>query len=226
MMRTTLVAAALSIWGAVAPAAAPPVQIAIRDGRVWLKADGATVADVLREWARVGGTAVVDGERLPRTLVSLHLEAEPEQEALEILLRGVGGFVTVGRAASRLDTGASRFERIVVVPSTAQPAATFAATPAVRAAAVRTEPAAPVPAPVYTASGAQRVIGSDGLLVPDDQEDAPPVRATPTSIPPGFSPPSGPTPGATPPTPAPPAPPGVITPPRPGPSVPPPGRPR
>ena len=224
MMRSTLIAAALSICGAVAAAAAPPVQIAIQDGRVWLNADGATVADVLREWARVGGTAVVDGDRLPRTPVSLHLEAAPEQEALEILLRGVGGFVTLERAVSRLDTGASRFERIVVVPSTAQPAATFAATPAIRATAVPTAPAAPVPAPVFTASGAQRVIGPDGLLVPDDQEDAPPVRATPRSIPPGFSPPSGgPPPGATQP---PPPPPGVITPPRPGPSVPPPGRPR
>lgn len=223
MMRMTLVAVAFSIAGAVAAAAAPPVQIAIQDGRVWLKADGATVADVLREWARVGGTAVIDGERLPRTLVSLHLEGEPEQEALEILLRGVGGFVTVGRAAARVDTGASRFERIVVVPSTGQPAANFAATPAMRATSERsTAPVAPVPAPVYTASGAQRVIGPDGLLVPDDQEDAPPVRATPTSIPPGFSPPSGgPTPGATQPTPPPP---GVITPPRPGPSVPPPVR--
>jgi hypothetical protein len=221
-MRTTLIAAALAISGAAAAAAAPPVQIAIQDGRVWLNADGATVADVLREWARVGGTAIVDGERLPRTPVSLHLEAEPEQEALEILLRGVGGFVTVGRAASRVETGASRFERIVVVPSTAQPAATFAATSAIRATAVSPAPAAPVPAPVYTASGAQRMIGPDGLLVPDDQEDAPPVRTTPTSIPPGFSPPSGPAPGAAQPTPPPP---GIITPPRPGPSVPP-GRPR
>src|SRR5712671_6982064 len=42
--------------------AAPGVQLTIREGRVWLAADRASVAQILSEWARVGRTQVVNAE--------------------------------------------------------------------------------------------------------------------------------------------------------------------
>src|SRR5689334_8631091 len=104
------------MWAvAVVASAAPAVQLTIQDGRVWLKADKAAVGDILREWARVGRTVVVDGDRVPGGPLSLQLEGVPEQQALDIVLRGVSGFVAVSRSAMRADASASRFERIVVM---------------------------------------------------------------------------------------------------------------
>jgi hypothetical protein len=211
--------AGVIVWSLTAAAsAAPAVQLSIQDGRVWLKADKAGVADILREWARVGRTVVVDGDRVPGGPLSLQLEGVPEQQALDIVLRGVSGFVAVARPETIADATASRFERIVVLPTAAAPNAAVASAPAPPVFAPAPTPV--VAAPIFTASGAQRVLGPDGQPVPDDQEDAPPPRVTPNSIPPGFSPPpeappqNGPgQPSATPQAPAGTPRPGVITPP-------------
>ncbi len=175
----------LGITAADAPAA---VELSIRDGRVWLRAGGATVAQVLAEWARVGQTQIVNGARMPEGPLSLVLEGMPEEQALEVLLRGAGGFVTVNRAALIGEsTGTtSRFVRIVVVPVSSSPSSGPAMPP--RAAEASMSQPTVVQAPLLTSSGAQRVIAPDGQPVPDDQEDAPPPRPPTGSMPPGFSP--------------------------------------
>jgi hypothetical protein len=174
---------------APAATAAPGVQLAIRDGRVWLSADRAPLGRILAEWSRVGGTLIVNGERVPGGPVTLALNDIPEEQALEILLRGAGGYVAVTRTAVVVapQQGASRFERIVILPSGSQgrEAVNAAAPPA----PAYPQPVMPVPSPMFTPSGAERVIGPDGQPVADDQEDAPPPRPPVGSMPPGFSPP-------------------------------------
>ena len=176
----------LGLAAADAPAA---VQLSIRDGRVWLRADRATVAQVLAEWARVGQTQIVNGARMPEGPLSLVLEGMPEEQALEVLLRAAGGFITVNRDALSGESTrtTSRFARIVVVPGSSSPPSAPAMPPRAAEVSVYRPPVGQ--APLLTASGAQHVIGPDGQPVPDDQEDAPPPRPPTGSIPPGVSPP-------------------------------------
>jgi hypothetical protein len=176
----------------IAADASAAVQLTIREGRVWLKADGATPAQILAEWARVGQIQIVNRERVPGGPLSLALEAVPELEALGIVLRAAGGFVTIDRPHLVSADSGSRFARVVVVPL---PSSAPPTTP--RAADVPRSPQ-PAPIPIVTPSGAQRIMGADGQSVPDDQEGAPPPRPAAGSIPPGFSPPPDPPSGHSP----------------------------
>jgi hypothetical protein len=169
----TLVAA----WMAAVTISAggPVVQLSIRDGRVWLNATNATPREILAEWTRVGGTRIVNAERLPGGPLTLQLDGVPELQALDALLRSAGGFIASSRADAT--AGQSRVDRIVIVP--AKSVALPSPPPPVATATV-----------VTTTGGVQRLIGANGMPIPDDQEDtpgAPPARPAFSSIPPGFS---------------------------------------
>jgi len=207
-----ILAMAFAVIGAVgAPPTAPTaVQLSIHDGRVWLKTERATIADILAEWARVGRTQIINSEALPAIPMTVDLQDVTELEALGVITRATGGFMTVSRNGADTDGAAalSQFSRVVILAAARR--STFADPPTTPA------PSYTPPAAIYAPSGAQRVIGPDGQPVPDDQEDAPPPpRTAPTtpghSLPPGFSePPDSRSPGGT-------AVPGVITPPAPPP---------
>jgi hypothetical protein len=116
---SSLVAAALL---AVAPAASAEVQVAMNAGRVTIVAKDATVRQILAEWARVGQTRIVNGERIAGGPLTLELRDIPEQQALNILLRAVSGFVLAPRVVATSAT-ASVFDRIIVLPTAVAPAA-------------------------------------------------------------------------------------------------------
>jgi hypothetical protein len=104
------------------------------------------------------------------------------------LLRSTGGFMAAPRAVALAD--ASRFDRLIILPTSAAPKAdaTRAAAPVFSAP----RPAYPPSPAVAATPGVQQVIGADGLPVPDDQDDPAgtrPARPAFSSIPPGFSPP-------------------------------------
>jgi hypothetical protein len=167
------------------PVAAPSLHLSIQDGRVWLTADGASLGDILAEWARVGQTQIVNRERVQGGPLTLQLTGMPESAALDLLLRSAGGYVAVERNASRWTAAMSRYGRIIIVPASAGPAdpLRFAATPTPAPPTpmlAAPTPSAPVPEAVETAPGVRRLIGPDGLAVPDDQNDAPPPRQTVT----------------------------------------------
>ena len=42
--------------------AAPGVRLVFSNGHVWLAANGATVGQILAEWAHTGGTRIVNGD--------------------------------------------------------------------------------------------------------------------------------------------------------------------
>jgi hypothetical protein len=225
--------------------AAAQVELKITGGRVWLAATNATVGQILDEWARIGGTQIVNGDRVPGGPVTLQLDNVSEQEALDVLLKSAAGFMAVRKPAAAPATSA--FGRIFILP-TSTVVQTMGSAPASPAPEpVVEEPAAQEPVftpsepPVFTpvqpgfgpqppvyAPGVQPVLGPDGQPIPDDQQDAPP-QPRPVPLPPGFSPidpnapPAPPAPPAgpntSPQTPAPTTPVGV---PRPGMIVPPP----
>jgi len=186
--RVVILAGLLGMMAAAATGG-PRVQLTIRDGRVWLETDGATVGEILAEWARVGQTSIANGERVQSGPLTLQLDGVAEADALDIVLRSAGGFVAIDRVpGDQLPASSlSRYARVVVVPTNSGP------TPAASTLARALAPA-PAPAPVFNAfaspasapppttapnaiavaPGVQRLIGPDGMPVPDDQEGAPP----------------------------------------------------
>ena len=122
MTRRLLPPARLALGLALAlpaPARAGDVKLSIRDGRVALSAQDATLRQILLEWERVGGTRVFNRDRVPGTLLTIELTNVTEAQALATLLRSVAGYV----ATQRLDpsAGASRYSRIILMPGEAAP---------------------------------------------------------------------------------------------------------
>src|SRR5262245_48048515 len=174
-MRSSLIAAiAASAFIGAATTASADVQLTIQDGRVTLLAKDATVKQILTEWARVGQTRIVNVERIPGGPVTLELRDVPEQQALRVLLRSLGGYVTAPRTTAVAN--ASMFDRILVMPVIAPPPAPVSA-------------AAPPPAPAPFAFQPPQFQPS---AQDDDRDDIPPPGAQPVGVrPPVFAFPPG-----------------------------------
>src|SRR5687767_4173857 len=123
----TLFCCALVVSGLVlsAPAAeARELSLTIANGRVTLIAHDATVRQILDEWARVGQTRIVNGDKLLGTPMTLELRDVPEAQALDTVLRSAAGYLVAARSAGSV--GASFFDRIMILPTSRAPAVTSA----------------------------------------------------------------------------------------------------
>jgi hypothetical protein len=101
------------------------VHLTIGNGRVTLNAAGATVHEILIEWARVGQTKIVNGERIAGGPITLQLTNVLEEQALDVILRSVSGYVAAPRPI--VSPGASRFDRILIMPTSTPPRVVAAA---------------------------------------------------------------------------------------------------
>jgi hypothetical protein len=121
-------------------------HLTMHDGRVSLVAKDATVRQILTEWARVGGTKIVNVEKIPGGPVTLVLENVTEMQALEVLLRPLSGYIAAPRAVTA--TNLSAYDRIIIMPTLAdaRPAPMVAASAS--AAAPYSPPVFQQPAPV------------------------------------------------------------------------------
>ena len=143
--KTCAVLAILILTGA--PAVRAEVHLAINDGRVTLKASGATLREILAEWAKVGRTTIVNAERLTGAPIALlELNDVPERVALGVLLRSISGYVAAPRAIPI--ENASEFDRILVMPTTAPPRAAVQPPPPTFASSPATFNPQPQPVPV------------------------------------------------------------------------------
>jgi hypothetical protein len=159
----------------------PTVRVTFNDGLVSLTAADATAAQILAEWSRVGGTRIVNADRIAGPPLKLELTGVLEMDALEVLLRTTGGFIAAARSPgpSKNSPQLSGLEQITVLPFKSQPAIPPPAQD-VPVTAPEATPTPPTPAPIFDASGARRLIGSDGQPVPDDQDGAPPAPQNPS----------------------------------------------
>ena len=111
--------AALLCLSAV-PSSAQEVRLEFNNGSVTLHAENAPVRTILAEWARRGGTRIINAERVSGGPVTLELMGVPELHAIEILLRGVAGYM-VGRREVTVTgpslSNPSMFDRIHIVPT-------------------------------------------------------------------------------------------------------------
>ena len=115
-LRTITAAAALLLASAV-PAAAQAVKLEFVNGRVNLTAENVPARVILAEWARLGGTRIVNGDRVAAP-VSVQLTGASEREALDIILRGVAGYMATARTAGG---GASLIDRVMILPTSTAP---------------------------------------------------------------------------------------------------------
>jgi hypothetical protein len=119
-MKSHPVFAAALLLAAAVTAQAQTVKVEFLMGKVNLTAQNASVRTIITEWARVGGIRVINPERLSSTPVTLQLSGVPERQALDILLRDVGGYL-LGPRQTELVPGISAFDRLMVVTATAGP---------------------------------------------------------------------------------------------------------
>jgi len=182
MTRRMLFACGLAlVLAAPGPADAGEVRLAIKDGRVALVAHDATLREILLEWERVGGTRIINRDRVPGARLDLELSNVSEEEALTTLLRPIAGYM----ASRRLGPGGglSEFSRIILMPAPA--------TPAAPAAAASAQAAGPSGQP-FARPGVQRRVLPDGRVVTviDDSqrmdEVDEPDEARPGGSPPGM----------------------------------------
>ena len=117
-MRRTLLILALAVFVA-APARAQGLKLVFNEGRVSVDATGVPVRTILGEWAKLGGTKVVGAERITGAPLTVKLVDVPEAQALDIILRSVAGYMAAPRGAV---AGASMYDRILIMATSASPA--------------------------------------------------------------------------------------------------------
>jgi hypothetical protein len=123
--RALSVAALLAVLAT--PAVAQSVKIEFHNGRVNLSAQDAPIRTILAEWARLGGTKIINGDRVTGAPVTLELTDVPERQAIDVLLRGAAGYIVGARTAA--GSGASAFDRILIVATSTPSATTASRTP-------------------------------------------------------------------------------------------------
>jgi hypothetical protein len=235
MSRTTIWLAFLAALAA-GPASAAELRLEISGGFVTLVATDTPLRQILAEWARVGGTRIVNGERLAGPPVTIQLQRMPEQEALAVLLRSAAGYLAAPRRAG--SAGASVYESVMILATSTPPAAAPATATAARGPGNPIN--RPIPSPAEMLGQQQSMpdgddqITSDGFITvgngpaPRQPAAAGAAGAAATGGPTGSSFPRVPVAGTRTPPPSPPGfPPSMATPngvPRPGvPPPPPPG---
>lgn len=159
--RILTVAAALLCW-ALPLRAQQPVELQFDSGLVTLSARNVPVRAILTEWARLGGATIVNGDRVGGPPVTIELADVPERQALDILLRSVAGYMLAPRRAE--SDGASAFDRILILPTSAAPR--NPPPPTVASAAPRPTLRRP---PVIGPGGGFDPLGSQGAQVVNPQ---------------------------------------------------------
>ena len=137
----------LAIALAGGPVAAAELTLEFRDGRVTLMARDVSVRQILEEWSKVGQTRIVNGDQASATPVTLQLDAMPERQALDVVLRSAAGYLAAPRRES--NPGPSAYDRILVLAVSNPPAGSSAgaapeAFPAPRRGAPLLQPPAPL----------------------------------------------------------------------------------
>ena len=121
MQKTFRCLAALTLVAAASStASADELKLTLNNGLVTVIAQDVPVSRILSEWARLGQTKIVNGEKL-MTVVSLHLVEMPERKALDIILRTASGYMAAERPTPL--AGASAYDRIMILPFSKAPAA-------------------------------------------------------------------------------------------------------
>lgn len=103
----------------VAPANAQAVKLRFHDGLVTLATQNAPLRAILAEWARLGGATITNGERVTGAPLTLELNAVPERQAIDVLLRSVSGYMAATRPTAV--PGLAVYDRILILATSSAP---------------------------------------------------------------------------------------------------------
>lgn len=207
-MRLLRILASVLVLMCVATPARSELKLGFREGRVTLVARDVSVRQILAEWAKIGGTRVVNLDRISAAPVTLQLDAVPERQALEVILRSVAGYVAAPRRPE--NPGVSQYDRILVMAVSNPPAAVATGRPVGSPPTFPPAPrdfVAPIPGPgpifpTPTESEAEDDDGAANLVPPRPGISIPgmpglPIPAVRGAAQPNARPPSGLPPGAS-----------------------------
>lgn len=115
-LKRIAVASAAVLLSSV-PAQAQSVRkldVSFHEGRVSIVAENVTLAEIFAEWARKGGSRIVNAERLPGTPVMLtEFKDQPEAAVLRTLLREAPGYGAAMRTTA--PAGASTVQTVFIL---------------------------------------------------------------------------------------------------------------
>jgi hypothetical protein len=135
------------------------VKLQFNAGQVTLSAQNAPVRAILAEWAKLGGATIVNADRVAGPPLTLELAGVPERQALDTVLRSVAGYIVAPRPAG--STGASAFDRIMILPTSVAPRN---------------------PAPAAVAGGPRPPVVRPGIARPIDPNNPEPGFETPDPL--------------------------------------------
>lgn len=139
------------------------LELSFHDGLVTLVARNVTLVEVLNEWARKGGSKMVNAEKLTAGQVTYEFRDADELTVLKSLLRPAAGYIAAPRRAGG-PVGASSLEQVVIL-ATSRPTASTSVT---------AMPTQPVASPVANPTPAD---GSPDDAIPPVRPEAPPQQA-------------------------------------------------
>jgi hypothetical protein len=172
MNTTRILGVVVALLVAAVPASAQgtrTLNISFNDGRVTLVAENVTVREILAEWARKGGSKIVNADTLSGDPVYLtEFQNQPEADVLRTLLRDAPGYGVSMRGVTDVAVSTVDAVYIITAKSSAAPAAASYAAPPPAAAPVY-DPALFGDQPNTPQSAPRMIQGS-----PDDE--IPPVR--------------------------------------------------
>jgi hypothetical protein len=108
-------------------ATAGDLKLTIGNGRATLVATDVPLRQILAEWARLGQTTIVNGDKLNGPPMTLQLVDRPEREVLEVLLKSASGYIAAQRTVSIAN--ASVFDRVMILPVSRGPVGAAAIPP-------------------------------------------------------------------------------------------------
>jgi hypothetical protein len=119
-LLTALLSVGLLLLVTAHPAAQAPAERKLqlsfdKNGLVTLIAQNVTVREILAEWTRLGGTQMVNADKLTGAPVSVVFEAQPEGVVLESLLRSTAGYILYPRLEG--SPGASVWQSVSILPT-------------------------------------------------------------------------------------------------------------
>lgn len=125
--RCLMFAAAFALGVGASAASAQTLKLSMADGRVTIVAHDVPVRQILAEWARIGDTRIVNGDKVVGPPITIELVDYPEGRALDLLLRDAAGFMAAPRAGHQ--PGMSQYDRIMILPTSRPPVVTASTTP-------------------------------------------------------------------------------------------------
>lgn len=179
LKRLAVVAAALLICGSPIRAQnARKLDISFNSGRVTIVAEGVTLSEIFQEWARKGGTRIINAHQLPATRMFLtEFKDQPEAEVLRTLLREAPGYGAAMRTEA--PDGASFAQTVYIHAVRTQPVSNSSAPLASQIQQTNS----PVAAPRTIQGSPDDEIPPVRPLTPDMNPGAPAAPSTPAGQP-------------------------------------------